>query len=213
MYFLSMEVRWFCNEKLPENIKKLFCTGDYFQESGSRTDTYLIFPNAQYLGAKFREGNFELKTLVQDLGLISVTDQVKGILQTWEKWSISGEKVKDFERFALSESFRGKWTEVEKKRVLRKFKFENQTMDEIPAGEFPDNGCQVEITDLKVRSRLFWTLNLEAFGDKHLFQEIISSIITYLNNKEEFMELLKEDFFNDDNSMSYPKWLMQLNQN
>jgi len=81
MFYLSAELRWFISGKLPAQIVDRFGESEFADQQLPRTDTYLVFPNAQTVGVKVREGNFEVKTLVKTSDKVKVSHILSGRME------------------------------------------------------------------------------------------------------------------------------------
>jgi len=170
-FSLSAELRWFINEDIPVEVKKWFNASKLKKESKERTDTYLIYPKVKTCGVKFRNNKFEIKTLVEDLGLQEYSPNVKGHAGIWEKWSTKDELIKTFkQKVAEGEA---DWIAVKKKRVTRKFSVDKTSIKEVDDPQRNlDNGCNVELTKIEIDKKKYWSLAFDSFSEKDDLSEV-----------------------------------------
>jgi hypothetical protein len=199
--FHSAEVRWFLREEsgLANRLWNWFAEG---KEIASRiqTDSYLLFPGCESIGVKLREGRFEIKAIRGASETVHYGPDITGRADTWVKWSHKQEGVDSWIK-ALGEEPEG-WIQVKKERWIRKFSLDTEKTEEAKPNEWPDEGCNAELTAVQAGGSNWWTIAFEAFGTAN----------TVRNN----LHLVAEHFFLQNvppiplystNSCSYPVWL------
>jgi hypothetical protein len=163
----TAEVRWFFEGDLPVAVEEWFCGGSLWCRQEPRVDQYLVLPGCATVGAKLREGLFEIKGRVEEPVEVAYANDVRGRSDTWVKWSVpaGGAAV---ERI-LREQDAERWVSVRKRRLLRRLSFDSAEPREIGASEpAPVRGCGIEITVIELpeaEEALWWSLGLEGFGE------------------------------------------------
>jgi hypothetical protein len=210
---LSAEVRWFFNGAIPTIVKKWFKSSPLRSNPEKRTDTYLIFPKAKSCGVKFRNSKFEIKSLVEDRGNRNFAAKARGAIRIWEKWSTKGESIVQLKQEAtLNKAI---WVDVKKKRIIRKFSADSSQIREVDASDkkgFPDNGCNVELTRVKIHQNPYWSLAFGAFGKEDTLIDNLSKTVRILLSEKEcpFTSLCEssEISLSEEKCHSYPSFLM-----
>lgn len=205
MLLHSAEMRWFFVGSKPEAVAHWF---DARQErlEESRKDSYLIFFGSPCVGVKLREVrekgylNFEIKALQSPPRTVEPRPGILGKTNAWVKWSVKFNMTED-----LGQTMRdgSRWIEVEKKRWLLKYEIKaDATPNEVPKEAFPDDGCNVELTELGVAGDQWWTIGLEAFGPpERINNHLLASLNTFFSSRKKVPCPLLEA-----NSLSYPTW-------
>lgn len=202
--FLTAEIRWFRKGDIPADLHSWFHKSKYIQRYGSRIDTYLLFPNAETVGVKFRENRFEIKSFVKKLDPVFITDHIRGIPEVWEKWSLAGNSVS----WLFSEMGRDPsiWVDVKKSRTIIKYSADGEEILEMDASGtqgLPGDGCYAELTEVDINGKLFWTIGFEAFSKrKDIADNLIRTVRCFFNSIE--IHLPEEESF------SYPTLLKRI---
>ncbi len=197
----SVEVRWFFEGPIPDEMEKWFCRGGLLNKAAPREDHYVLFPAPLGLNVKLREGRLEIKSLVKALGARSFAADVSGNVQMWEKRSGGDAAFKEFERLRTSSP--DLWIAVTKERTLRKFSPGGDSIKEVAAGTvFLSNGCNVELTKITVKGSDSWSLAFEAYGDPARVEESLMRVAALVLSDKRHPQ-----FFSAANSHSYPEWL------
>ena len=201
----SVEVRWFFEGPIPDEMEKWFCRGGLLNKAAPREDHYVLFPAPLGLNVKLREGRLEIKSLVKALGARSFAADVSGNVQMWEKRSGGDAAFKEFERLRTSSP--DLWIAVTKERTLRKFSPGGDSIKEVAASTvFLSNGCNVELTKITVKGSDSWSLAFEAYGDSARVEEHLQrTTALVLSDKRRPRNPLAIA-----NSHSYPEWLETL---
>ena len=201
----SVEVRWFFEGPIPDEMEQWFCRGVLLNKAAPREDHYVLFPAPLGLNVKLREGRLEVKSLVKALGARSFEADVSGNVQMWEKRSGGDTAFKEFERLRTGSP--DLWIAVTKERTLRKFSPDGDSIKEVAAGKvFLSDGCNVELTKITVRGSASWSLAFEAYGDPARVEESLMRVAErVLSDKHRPRNPLSIA-----NSHSYLEWLETL---
>jgi hypothetical protein len=172
-----------------------------------RQDRYLLVPDQDDMGIKWREGRLEIKGREAALGPTEFAPAIEGVCERWIKWSYAGAAIE--RRF--SELFRGGAAAgvvlVEKRRLQRHLRLKRSgTLVEVGRADPRRRGVAVELAQIRLhgapgsRSGLHWSLGFEAFPGEEVaacFAEIVAG----------FLEGCPALPLSADRSMSYPRWL------
>ena len=210
----SHEVRWFFEGSSVdhEGMRRWFEAADPFSKAPAvcapiwkgrlddQPDIYLLIPGADDIGIKWREGEFQVKGRVSDLGIHAFGARHQGHVERWMKWSYS--KLPDEYKRMFDGGHGLVVVAVQKTRALRKVRLDTMTgvPEEVDAKTFVDRGLNIELTDLKVGGKAYCSLGFEAFPDDSAMDAAFSRAVAM------FLEGLSQDL-TIDRSLSYPKWL------
>lgn len=199
--YLTMEMRWFWQE-LPVAIDQWFRHPPLPSTAADREDWYLVLPDTDDVGVKWRQGNLEVKKRLNDRGQQRFGDRLEGHLETWGKWSFESPAAVD-----LSHPV-GVWLAVTKSRQQQTYIV--TAGNQVQAIADPDKratiteGCNLELTKLSVLNQPWFSVCFEAFGRAEAIESTLEQVIYHLLNHENFPALALKDAF------SYPAWLKQL---
>ncbi len=146
-FLVSVEIRWFANGKIPGLLKDWFMASSAIKGPDQRTDKYLMFPHSTQTGTKIREGRLEIKSKVADLGAFEAHGRDWGNLESWEKWSLGILNLPTPESIAISGN--RNWVEVEKKRWLKLFVWENKKLQWRDSFSISSSGCIIKAGSIK----------------------------------------------------------------
>ncbi|MCH4823321.1 hypothetical protein ML462_09045 [Gramella lutea] len=166
--FKSREIRWFYSTELKAVEKWFMDNGHTFENAIPRTDYYLPLKNQDDIGIKLREGNVEIKQRISRSKTENITRMSEGNFENYIKWSFSSaEKDGLFQEIIEGEKYN--WLGVRKERIGYKLK-ENQngSIIRVKLDDYPEFGCQVEYTRIKIMNEIWYTLCLEWFGEKEI---------------------------------------------
>jgi hypothetical protein len=179
---ITTELRWFYPGFLPTTVR------NWFQAAGDqatvlteiREDLYLRLPGSEYLNLKLRHGDLELKLRLKQPRTLQVGDRWVGQVEVWQKWSLQDSS----ERLNLADVDAGAaWISVEKVRSQQQYQtFLNQPPQAIFHNQQPEQGCKVELTELKVQGAAWWSLAFEAFGDSSQQFNQLQGVAEQINN-------------------------------
>jgi hypothetical protein len=203
--FSTVEVRWFYPGTLPSEVLAWFQQGPHEPDRPPcRVDYYLRLRSIDSLGIKLREGRIELKQRYGQQRIVRFHNHVAGLAERWRKWSLA---------LAESEgSFPGiltpalSWIAVRKVRELRKYLVVGPgQIITVPALEFPEQGCTVELTSIQADAAFWWTLGFEAFGDEASLRDHL-----LLTAEQVFAQGRAPRPLRPGASYGYPRWLTLL---
>ncbi len=205
--FPSMEVRWFYQGTVPAEVAQWFHSGtSQVEEQPPRVDYYLCLQEMDGLGIKLREGRLEVKRRQRQHGILRFCAQAAGLMEHWRKWGFELPKAAG----KLSDSLRlsSFWLSVRKERQLRKYRVaEDDRLAPVPAEEYPERGCSVELSILRVKEQDWWSLCFEAFGDESSLRETLLLVV------EQVLACERVPFPLDARaSYGYPRWLASLSR-
>ena len=210
----SAEVRWFFDGDIPQTVGEWFKASKLRAAAEKRTDTYLIYPIATSCGVKFRENKFEIKVLAQDIGVKKLAPNVVGVVEIWEKWSTKGKAIGQFRQEVTGDA--AIWLDVKKKRVTRKYSVDGASIKEVDASSrdgVGDNGCNVELTTVKIDKDTYWSLAFDSFGEgevDNLVDNLVRTVGIVLSESECPLANPSESLeisLCDEKSHSYPSFL------
>jgi hypothetical protein len=178
MMLPTVEVRWFYKGDVPESTLQRFMSRELSQDRGmveDRRDVYLYLPGVDSLGIKLRgmhthrendTDRLEIKRREVEGSVVTFIPGVTGRLERWMKWAFHSESS-DPQLSSMLTTKDEAWMSVGKVRYLRKYTVtSDKSVVTLPLNEWPDNGCNVEVTRLSApNGQGWWTLGLEAFGE------------------------------------------------
>jgi hypothetical protein len=211
----TVEVRWFYEGEVPEATLQRFKIGELSQDQGTveeRTDVYLFLRSVDSLGIKLRGTStrreivgdqLEIKRRQYGGDVVAFIPGVTGCLERWMKWVFQGESSDPL----LSTMVRAKdevWVSVGKVRYQRRYAVTgDKRVVAVPLNEWPDNGCNVELTKTIAPSgQVWWTLGLEAFGEA---DDMVEANLRRSANH--FFTETGLGKFEGRDSYGYPRWL------
>jgi len=186
--YTSIETRWFLPDK-PDGILKWFESHRAWKDKttflnlktqGERTDHYLDVDGYGKMSFKIREGKTEVKMLDESFGARKFNGVVEGAIEKWIKWGPdlkSGLKL-PADVFQNASVF----TAVTKRRLLVKYSgAEDHIVEVDPDDKTIPNGCQAELTEIKVGKDLVYSFGFESFGESETlmknFEQIVDKVL------------------------------------
>ncbi len=163
----TAEVRWFHKGKTPAKLRSWFRKlaakdGVEAEPQPLRIDHYLLERDTDALGIKFREGRVEVKQRQGERRLISFGPGWDGYVETWRKW---GFPLADAQRRGEAFESLDDWIAVRKKRRVITYSISPKGKLIALSGDADaESGCSVELTQVRVKKTLWWTLGFEAKG-------------------------------------------------
>jgi hypothetical protein len=194
----SLEVRWILPGQLEAAVAGWF--GRFPAGTESREDTYLLDPQLRGLSVKVRGGGaLEVKAYRGSPGILEVAGRARGRMEFWQKWS--------FPHGPLSQDSPDPagWRPVGKSRRIARFSLASgRTVAHAPALG-PEPGCGVELTEVRMGGRDWWSLGLEATGPAGLLRSELEATTAFVFDQAlpGGRELVLDE------SRSYAEWLGQ----
>jgi hypothetical protein len=189
----TVETRWFFPVQPPAR-PAVFAAGPAAE---TRTDLYA--PPHPGCGIKFREGNFEVKLKVQDLGAFELGGPI-GEVQSWRKWIHEGDPGLAPERDNLEANG---WIPVTKTRSLLAFVVDRGEVHSVQ--DWPTDGCQFEWTEVKAFGRTWLTIGLESYGNE---DRLLDNLLA--TGRRIMPELQPDLSLRPETSYCYAEWLTRL---
>jgi hypothetical protein len=199
--FPTVEVRWFNKGVVNPRVLNWFQKGKgKLEEQPARVDYYLRVTDGGSLGIKLREGRIEVKQRYHKHGVVRFHKRIAGLVEHWRKWSFELAERSNYPAgMAIPAS---SWVEVEKERIIRRYRITNQgNMEVVSARAYCDWGCDLELTSISVEGEQWWSLGFESFGDEIAIREGLILVVKKVLAAEE------PPAFNAEDSYGYPKWL------
>ena len=190
----SLEVRWILSGQLETAVAGWFAR---FQSGvESREDIYLADPQLPGLSVKLRQGRaLEVKVYQGSPGILEVAGRARGRLESWDKWSFPCDPP------GWGGADLAGWRPVRK--LIRRFGLASGQSGARDPGPGEKAGCEVELTEVRVRSQAWWTLGFEATGPAGLRRRELetTAALVFAQALPGGVELGSED------SQSYAQWL------
>jgi hypothetical protein len=202
----TAEVRWFFKGPVPRGVEAWFQRrmGSSEREP-PRVDRYLRLPDSESLNVKLREGRIEIKQRVGQASVVRFHEHVTGRVEIWHKWSF--ELARSDVHASHTVYPASSWIAVRKERWLRTYQVEgNKDYGGQSAAEPPAQGCELELTTVRVAGQTWWTLAFEAFGEESPLEEILLSVARHIFDIDE-PPLLPVG-----QSRGYAAWLVAITQ-
>ena len=191
---LSLEVRWILPGALVPEMIAWF--GPSAGGIETRRDSYLVERTGPDVVVKLRgESQLDVKVHGGSPGVLTVRGQAHGRLGWWRKWS--------FPLPAVAEGTEpAGWANVQKVRRIRVFSLDGRPIVS-KADATVEGCCAVELTDVLVGRRRWWTLGFEATGPAGFLTEALNASVAAL-----FDHRLPAGLVLDlAHSTSYSEWL------
>ena len=164
---MTLEIRWFFPGTIPENeVEDWFLDNPRFGErltekhGKTREDIYLLTPGNSDIGAKLREGKFEIKLRQVQQEFIDLAGGVSGKSEVWHKWKWPYARTKKDKKIneVVTNSFLARTPEklrvtIWKQRWQRKFKPASpEDLDPVPKSQ-KDLSWRIsaELTGLQIK--------------------------------------------------------------
>ncbi|MBL6447392.1 hypothetical protein JMN32_13820 [Fulvivirga sp. 29W222] len=155
----STEVRWFFEGALPKAMSDWFNFFEPFFQA-PRTDYYLSNTDQARMGIKLREGQIQIKCLTAEMGEEYYANAT-GKVARYEKWNFP---VVSNEEWGTLVARPEVWLPVKKERKMLRFTLGGGFPDRVDKDEIVENGCEVELSEIEIIDKTFWSLAFEAFG-------------------------------------------------
>jgi hypothetical protein len=191
----SLEVRWILPGRLDTAVAAWFETSVPLIES--REDDYLLHPDLGALSVKVRGGQaLEVKAFLGSPGILDLPGRARGRMEYWQKWSFP------FRSLSPDAGEADGWGRVGKQRRIIRFSLTGGRI--AYTGEPADEArCAVELTELRMHHRDWWSIGLEATGPVALLRTGLetTAALVFTQAPPSGVKLRMAD------SMSYAEWL------
>jgi hypothetical protein len=195
----SVEIRWFTEGPLPDAVRRWHEAVAGTPDWEERTDHYVRPVGRDGINVKWREGKLEVKRLVATISIERPVEGVAAPAERWRKWSLPLADDEPIEQTG------GDWIAVAKRRRVRTFAPDPEGARPVEAGQQLAAGCGVEIGEMRVGERVWWSVCLEAFGDDEpSIPETLRVVATHVFGSGDPPELPLN------HAMSYIGWLAGL---
>jgi hypothetical protein len=190
----SLEVRWILPGQLESSVAEWFARFPAWMES--REDSYLADPPLGGLSVKLRAGRaLEVKVYQGSPGILEVAGRARGRLECWDKFSFPCDPP------GRGGADRPGWRPVRKR--IRRFALPSGYGGAGVPGPGEEAGCQLELTEVRVGARDWWTLAFEATGPASLRRTELEATAALV-----FAQVLPRGVeLGTDASQSYAQWL------
>jgi hypothetical protein len=161
----TLEVRWLVPGQLDAAVAEWF--GRFPAETDAREDTYLVSPDLRGLSVKVRAARaLQVKIYHGTVGMLDVPGRARGPIQSWQKWS--------FPVALLSRDGDAPagWTVIRKSRRISRFRLARGGIVAGP-GQASEPACAVELTEVRARGEIWWSLAFEAAGPADLLRRVL----------------------------------------
>ncbi len=161
----TLEVRWLVPGQLDAAVAEWF--GRFPAETDAREDIYLVKPDLRGLSVKVRGGRaLEVKQYHGTVGILDVPGRARGRIQSWQKWSFPVGALRREGDAPAS------WTVIRKSRQISRFRLAREAILAGP-GRAGEPGCAVELTEVRARGEIWWSLAFEAAGPADLLRRVL----------------------------------------
>ena len=202
----TSEIRWFIAGILSKEIVNWFSARHRLERATVQVHEYLLFPECDAVGVKFREDRFEIKANLGISRPLSLPMGIQGRRERWIKWSLP---TKGLPMLGQTLHQSGPWLKVRKERNQRIFSAETGRLQEVSAVPLPVTGCNIELTSIEVEadSPSWFTFGFEAYGAPSVTAGILDEGVSSFFEAQGPPPGLN---LVETNSMSYPTWLLNL---
>jgi hypothetical protein len=198
----SLEVRWIFPGRLEGPVAGWF--GQFHSGTESRVDSYLLSPQLPGLSVKVRGGRaLEVKVFRGSPGTLDLARRACGRMESWQKWSFPLSPLGGARLNGNSGNASG-WRTVAKKRRIARISLGTGRIaaGSTIAGQVP--GCDVELTEVRMCGRDWWSLGFEATGPADLLRSELEGTAALV-----FAEALPGGVeLGPGESASYAQWLL-----
>jgi hypothetical protein len=163
-------------------------------------DRYLRIVTGDAVGIKLRQGRIEVKQRQRQFGVIRFHQGVAGLVEHWRKWSFPLAETDGTLSNLIHPA--ASWIGVQKSRQLRSYRLtDDQQVVAVSTRAALVQGCDLELTQVGVGERAWWSLALEAFGEESTLYENLLAVAQQVLTHDARPPLAAE------NSFGYPRWL------
>jgi hypothetical protein len=172
---MSLELRWFFQEKIPEDVKRWFNKGSFDNENPflekeeTYQDIYLFNPEVIYSSVKFRNGNFGIKWRKNTFPITIRINKsnISGIAEEWKLWEIKDDKTSEEIQLYMQRNDNHPWMKINKNRQRYYFKISDTTKGLLePEIGKANADFSMELTNAaleKNKDISWWTIGIDLF--------------------------------------------------
>ena len=203
---MTLELRWFFPGALPNAPRRwidVVLPGPAVVPA-ARSDLYLVASGRDDVGLKLRERKLELKLRRRSAAFAGRNGSVSGVPELWEKWMWSYDRETDVDA-GFARQARGLRLAVRKIRRRRKYEVRRGfALHPIDVEHEAERAVLVEVTDLVVLGRRFWTLGFDAIGPDRNVDTILARAVEKL-----LAAFPRTPRLSSGRSFGYPDWVMR----
>lgn len=164
----SLEVRWILPGPLEPAVAGWFAR--FPAEMAARQDAYLLDPELGGLSVKVRAGMaLEVKVYHGSPGILDIPGRARGRIQSWQKWSFP------FRPPGQDGGEPAGWTVIRKRRRVTRFGLASGRVVAAGPGQAAEQGCAVELTEIRAGGQAWWSLAFEATGPDGLLRSALQA--------------------------------------
>jgi hypothetical protein len=191
---MSLELRWFFQGKIPDEIKRWFNKGSFdnekfiLEKEETFQDIYLFNPEVNYSSVKFRNENFGIKWRKNTYPIAIRINKTKiaGIAEEWKLWELKDDKISEEIQLYMDRNDKHPWIKINKNRQRYHFKISDTTKEHLePETGRPNADFSMELTNVileKNQDISWWTIGIDLFdkSNSNIINKNNSS--NYMNN-------------------------------
>ena len=199
---VSAELRWFWEGSAPESLERWFAGSGCPPGGGTpREDVYLLEAGQAELGLKQRgrRGGVEVKGLVRRAEHPLSAGPFAGRVEIWSKWTSEALQLTGFPSLVVRKLSRLRKLDTRSAPVTE---IELGAVERPRQGTLPEEGCNVELTEVGIvgRGGAWATLGFEAFGSLERVEVHLERAVGHLLGTD-----VPE--FPRGTEQSYPRWI------
>ena len=188
---MSLELRWFFQGEIPEEVKRWFNKGSFDNESSfvekeeAYQDIYLFNPEVIYSSVKFRNEKLGIKWRKNTYPIAVRINKtiISGIAEEWELWELKDDKASKEIQLYMDRNDKQPWMKINKNRQRYCFKISDTTkgLSEPETGG-SNADFSVELTNVileKNKDISWWTIGID------LLEKSSNNTSNYRNNGHE----------------------------
>ena len=185
---ITAEVRWFLKGEYQPIEKWFLQNGKTFKNEWTEVDCYLSLEGSQSLSLKIRDRNVEMKQRTH-YETFQFGNAHQGYLEHWIKWEKPLHDKSD-----AAQIFQDRLLEVKKERLLLFFPVQNNSVKFSETK--PDEGCQAELSKVKILNKTFTTFAFEAFGSAQNLKRYLIATSTFVFSSFDITSLMLRESLN-----------------
>jgi hypothetical protein len=172
---MSLELRWFFQGKVPDEVKRWFNKGSFDNEKSFLEkeeiyqDIYLFNPEVIYSSVKFRNENFGIKWRKNTFPITirSNKTSISGIAEEWKLWELKDDKTSEEIQMYMEKNDKQPWMKINKNRQRYYFKISDTTTGLLEPETGGSNAdFSMELTNAvleKNKDISWWTIGIDLF--------------------------------------------------